>query len=80
MASAPASKLRAGSKWGRILGSSSVDSGSDGSAKMAVSRSLSARESLRETSQARSTNAPNANGGQGNKVTCTQSSTGSRNF
>lgn len=72
VASAPASKLRAGSKWGRILGSSSVDSGSDGSAKMAVSRSLSARESLRETSQARSTNAPNANGGQGNKVTCTQ--------
>lgn len=63
-----APKLRAGSKWGRILGSSSVDSGSDGSAKIAVSRSLSARESLRETSQARSSNAPNSNGGQGNKV------------
>jgi potassium voltage-gated channel Eag-related subfamily H member 5 len=63
-----APKIRAASKWGRILGSSSVDSGSDGSAKMAVSRSLSARESLRETSQARSTNAPNSNGGQGNKV------------
>ncbi|XP_070493182.1 potassium voltage-gated channel protein eag isoform X2 [Chironomus tepperi] len=61
-------KLRPGSKWGRLLGSSSVDSASDGSAKMSVSRSLSARESLRETSQARASSIPNNNGGQGNKV------------
>ena len=64
-----ASKLRGGSKWGRLLGSSSVDSASDSSAKVAVSRSLSARESLRESAQARSNNAPSSNnGGQGNKV------------
>jgi potassium voltage-gated channel Eag-related subfamily H protein len=61
-------KLRPGSKWGRLLGSSSVDSASDGSTKMSVSRSLSARESLRETSQARVSNTTNNNGGQGNKV------------
>lgn len=58
---------RAGSKWGRLLGSSSVDSGSDGSAKVNVSRSLSARESLRESAQGRTTGAQ-SNNGQGNKV------------
>jgi potassium voltage-gated channel Eag-related subfamily H member 5 len=58
---------RAGSKWGRLLGSSSVDSGSDGSAKVNVSRSLSARESLRESAQGR-TSGPQSNNGQGNKV------------
>lgn len=63
------SKLRGASKWGRLLGSSSVDSASDSSAKVAVSRSLSARESLRESSQARSSISPSNNGGgQGNKV------------
>lgn len=63
-------KMRGGSKWGRLLGSSSVDSASDSSAKIAVSRSLSARESLRESAQARSSSSTNSNnnGGQGNKV------------
>ncbi|CAO1408816.1 unnamed protein product [Diamesa serratosioi] len=63
-------KLRGASKWGRLLGSSSVDSASDSSAKIAVSRSLSARESLRESAQARSSSSTNSNnnGGQGNKV------------
>lgn len=62
--------MRGGSKWGRLLGSSSVDSASDSSAKIAVSRSLSARESLRESAQARSSSSTNSNnnGGQGNKV------------
>lgn len=67
--SAAGAKLRPGSKWGRLLGSSSVDSASDGSTKVAVSRSLSARESLRESAQARATSIPSTNGGgQGNKV------------
>lgn len=62
--------MRPGSKWGRLLGSSSVDSASDSSAKIAVSRSLSARESLRESAQARSSSSTNSNNnsGQGNKV------------
>jgi potassium voltage-gated channel Eag-related subfamily H protein 5 len=57
-----------GSKWGRLLGSSSVDSASDTSNKMTVSRSLSAREGLRESAQGRSSSSPSSNGGQGNKV------------
>ncbi|CRK97638.1 CLUMA_CG011023, isoform A [Clunio marinus] len=64
-----ASKLKSGSKWGRLLGSSSVDSASDSSTKIVVSRSLSARESLRESAQARpSSSQGNNGGGQGNKI------------
>lgn len=67
--SAPQSARGTGaSKWGRILGSSSVDSASDTCTKVAVSRSLSARESLRETSQSRQSSGSTSNGGQGNKV------------
>lgn len=51
------------------MGSSSVDSASDTSAKVAVSRSLSARESLRESAaQGRQSSGTSSNGGQGNKV------------
>lgn len=56
------------SKWGRILGSSSVDSASDTCTKVAVSRSFSAREGLRETAQSRQSSGSTSNGGQGNKV------------
>lgn len=59
---------RGASKWGRILGSSSVDSASDTCTKVAVSRSFSAREGLRETSQSRQSSGSTSNGGQGNKV------------
>ncbi|XP_055298065.1 potassium voltage-gated channel protein eag [Sitodiplosis mosellana] len=58
----PSARGTGASKWGRILGSSSVDSASDTYTKVAVSRSFSARESLRDTSSSSS------NGGQGNKV------------
>lgn len=51
-----------------VLGSSSVDSASDTSTKVAVSRSLSARESLRESAQGRQNSSSSSNGGQGNKV------------
>lgn len=65
----PSARSTRASKWGRLLGSSSVDSASDTSAKVAVSRSLSARESLREsTAQARQSSTSSSNGGQGNKV------------
>ncbi|XP_037727559.1 potassium voltage-gated channel protein eag isoform X9 [Drosophila subpulchrella] len=64
----PSARSTRASKWGRLLGSSSVDSASDTSAKVAVSRSLSARESLREsTAQARQSSTSSSNGGQGNK-------------
>jgi potassium voltage-gated channel Eag-related subfamily H member 5 len=56
------------SKWGRLLGSSSVDSASDTNTKVAVARSLSARDSLRETAQGRASSSSSSNGGQGNKV------------
>ncbi|KAM7349594.1 potassium voltage-gated channel protein ether a go-go isoform 1-T3 [Cochliomyia hominivorax] len=66
----PSARSTRASKWGRLLGSSSVDSASDTSAKVAVSRSLSARESLRESTaaQARQSSTSSSNGGQGNKV------------
>ncbi|XP_032309033.1 potassium voltage-gated channel protein eag isoform X1 [Drosophila ananassae] len=65
----PSARSTRASKWGRLLGSSSVDSASETSAKVAVSRSLSARESLREsTAQARQSSTSSSNGGQGNKV------------
>ncbi|XP_055389302.1 potassium voltage-gated channel protein eag isoform X2 [Condylostylus longicornis] len=65
----PSARSTRASKWGRLLGSSSVDSASDTSAKVAVSRSLSARESLRESAaQGRQSSASSSNGGQGNKV------------
>lgn len=64
----PSSRATRASKWGRLLGSSSVDSASDTSTKVAVSRSLSARESLRETAQGRQSSGSSSNGGQGNKV------------
>uniref|UniRef100_A0A1A9W8S6 Cyclic nucleotide-binding domain-containing protein n=1 Tax=Glossina brevipalpis TaxID=37001 RepID=A0A1A9W8S6_9MUSC len=65
----PSARSTRASKWGRLLGSSSVDSASDTSAKVAVSRSLSARESLREsTAQARQSSTSSSNGGQGNKI------------
>ncbi|XP_046867366.1 potassium voltage-gated channel protein eag isoform X2 [Drosophila willistoni] len=65
----PSARSTRASKWGRLLGSSSVDSASDTSAKVAVSRSLSARESLREsTAQVRQSSTSSSNGGQGNKV------------
>ncbi|EDV32567.2 uncharacterized protein Dana_GF22073, partial [Drosophila ananassae] len=64
----PSARSTRASKWGRLLGSSSVDSASETSAKVAVSRSLSARESLREsTAQARQSSTSSSNGGQGNK-------------
>lgn len=66
--SATAPQSARASKWGRILGSSSVDSASDTCTKVAVSRSLSARESLRETAQTRQSSSSSSNGGQGNKV------------
>lgn len=67
--SGPPSARGKASKWGRLLGSSSVDSASDTSTKVAVSRSLSARESLRESvSQGRQGSTTSSNGGQGNKV------------
>lgn len=57
------------SKWGKLLGSSSVDSASDTSGKITVSRSLSARDSLRESIQGRaSSGSGSSNGGSGNKV------------
>lgn len=64
----PSAKGARASKWGRLLGSSSVDSASDTSTKVAVSRSLSARESLRESAQVRASSSSSSNGGQGNKV------------
>ncbi|XP_055909142.1 potassium voltage-gated channel protein eag isoform X6 [Eupeodes corollae] len=65
----PSARSTRASKWGRLLGSSSVDSASDTSTKVAVSRSLSARESLREsTAQGRQSSTSSSNGGQGNKV------------
>lgn len=67
--SGPPSARGKASKWGRLLGSSSVDSASDTSTKVAVSRSLSARESLRESvAQGRQGSSSGGNGGQGNKV------------
>lgn len=54
-------------KWGKLLGNSSVDS-SDVSVKATVSRSLSARESLRESFQGRLSSSNSSNGGSGNKV------------
>lgn len=67
--SGPPSARGKTSKWGRLLGSSSVDSASDTSAKVAVSRSLSARESLRESvSQGRQSSTSGSSGGPGNKV------------
>lgn len=68
--SGPPSARGKASKWGRLLGSSSVDSASDTSTKVAVSRSLSARESLRESvAQGRQGSVSGgSNGGQGNKV------------
>lgn len=67
--SGPPSGRGKASKWGRLLGSSSVDSASDTSTKVAVSRSLSARESLRESvAQGRQGGSSGGNGGQGNKV------------
>lgn len=68
--SGPPSARGKASKWGRLLGSSSVDSASDTSTKVgAVSRSLSARESLRESvSQARQGSTSSSSAGQGNKV------------
>lgn len=60
---------RPGSKWGRLLGSSSVDSGSDNSAKVNVSRSLSARDGLRDSAaQSRAAGGAQGSNGQGNKV------------
>lgn len=67
-ATAPQSGGRGANKWGRMLVSSSVDSASDTCTKVAVSRSLSARESLRETAQTRQSSSSSSNGGQGNKV------------
>ncbi|XP_055691970.1 potassium voltage-gated channel protein eag isoform X3 [Lutzomyia longipalpis] len=64
----PSARGTRASKWGRLLGSSSVDSASDTSTKVAVSRSLSARESLRESAQGRQSSTSSSNGGQGNKV------------
>jgi len=64
----PSARGTRASKWGRLLGSSSVDSASDTSTKVAVSRSLSARESLRESAQGRQSSSSSSNGGQGNKV------------
>ncbi|XP_037036677.1 potassium voltage-gated channel protein eag isoform X2 [Bradysia coprophila] len=64
----PSARSTRASKWGRLLGSSSVDSASDTSTKVAVSRSLSARESLRESAQGRQGSTSSSNGGQGNKV------------
>lgn len=64
----PSARGGRASKWGRLLGSSSVDSASDTSTKVAVSRSLSARESLRESAQGRQSSSSSSNGGQGNKV------------
>ncbi|KAL5275143.1 KCNH5 family protein [Megaselia abdita] len=65
----PSARSTRASKWGRLLGSSSVDSASDVSTKVAVSRSLSARESLRESAaQGRQNSSSSSNGGQGNKV------------
>lgn len=70
--SGPPSARGKASKWGRLLGSSSVDSASDTSTKVAVSRSLSARESLRESvvqgRQGSSSSSNGGGGGQGNKV------------
>lgn len=67
--SGPPSARGKASKWGRLLGSSSVDSASDTSTKVAVSRSLSARESLRESvSQGRQASTSSSSGGAGNKV------------
>jgi hypothetical protein len=56
------------SKWGRLLGSSSVHSASDTNTKVAVARSLSARASLRETAQGRASSSSSSYGGQGNKM------------
>ncbi|XP_037917876.1 potassium voltage-gated channel protein eag isoform X3 [Hermetia illucens] len=66
----PSARSTRASKWGRLLGSSSVDSASDSNTKVAVSRSLSARESLRESAaaQGRQSSSSSSNGGQGNKV------------
>ncbi|XP_031626663.1 potassium voltage-gated channel protein eag isoform X2 [Contarinia nasturtii] len=65
----PSARGAGASKWGRILGSSSVDSASDTCTKIAVSRSLSARESLRDTAgQGKQSSSSSSNGGQGNKV------------
>lgn len=64
----PSARGTRASKWGRLLGSSSVDSASETSTKVAVSRSLSARESLRESAQGRQSSTSSSNGGQGNKV------------
>lgn len=67
--SGPPSARGKPSKWGRLLGSSSVDSASDTSTKVAVSRSLSARESLRESvAQGRQNSVSGGGGGPGNKV------------
>lgn len=76
----PSARSTRASKWGRLLGSSSVDSASDTSAKVAVSRSLSARESLRESTaaQARQSSTSSSNGGQGNKVIDQKISTNSK--
>lgn len=64
----PSARSTRANKWGRLLGSSSVDSASDTSTKVAVCRSLSARESLRESAQGRQGSTSSSNGGQGNKV------------
>lgn len=68
----PSARGGKASKWGRLLGSSSVDSASDTSAKVAVSRSLSARESLRESvgkgASRDGGGGGGASGGPGNKI------------
>lgn len=61
----PSSRSHRDSKWGRMLGSSSVDSASDTSTKIRVARSLSAREPAQGR---QNSNSSSSNGGQGNKV------------